>query len=126
MKELYIVFAAAAVIIVGVYLSKRKKDEGLAQEIVDEIQFDKIIAFFKGKANVLKPNVKAIGLRINKESDLKKYNLSYLEGKEGVVLAFFDESTSSIEISNSKLLVSNKLDKPTLEAFGDKEMIIFN
>lgn len=127
MKGLYIGFAAAVVIAVGLYLVKRKKDESfLVEEIVDEIEFDKIIEFFKTRANFIDSDVKAIGLRISKVSDLKKYNLSSLAGKEGVVLTFYNEKTGIIDTSNSKVFISNKLDKQTQDAFGDKEMIIFN
>lgn len=130
MKGLYIGFAAAAaaaaaVFAIGLYLVKRKKNEFLIEEIVDEIEFDKIIEFFREKKSI-EPAFKAIGLRINKTSDMSKYNLSYLKGKEGIVLAFYNESLASIDTANSKILISNKLDKQTLEAFGDKEMIIFN
>ncbi|WP_179315388.1 hypothetical protein [Winogradskyella undariae] len=127
MKGIYIGFAvAAALITVGLYLSKRKNNENLVQEIVDEIEFDKIIEFFKGKVTVLDPSVKAVGFRISKIPDLKKYNLSSLEGKEGVLLTFYNESSSTIDSINSKVLISSKLDRQTQDAFGDKEMIIFN
>lgn len=126
MKGLYIGFiAAAAVIAVGLYLSKKNKSNILLEEIVDEVQFDKIVEFFKSKTNV-DTKVKAIALMINETSSLKDYDLTYLKGKNGVALVCYNEATNSIDTVNSKVLVSQKLDKLTQEAFGEKEMIIFN
>ncbi|WP_417398427.1 hypothetical protein [Gimesia chilikensis] len=129
---LYIGLAsAAAVVAIGVYLIKKNKNEDLNiklldKEVVDEIEFDKIIDFFKERAHILGPNIKPIGLRLNDSTDLKKYNLSFLKGEVGFVLTFYNENSESIDMSNSKVLISNKLDKQTQDAFGDKEMIIFS
>lgn len=124
MKGLYIGIAVTAIVVSLIFFNKRKNIE-LEEEVVDEIEFDKITDFFKERVSLTNTSNKAIMLRIGK-SDLKKYNLSYLSDKTGVILTFYDEESNSVDVSNSKVLISKNLDKQTMAAFGDREMVIFN
>lgn len=90
-----------------------------------------IVNWFKGKyAEIIRkhPNVKPITLKIEKELVSGNYNTMDigLNSEYAVVNTFYDESTQSIIEDETEIIESNQLDEETMQAFGDKEMLVLS